>query len=966
MASRGSLFSQTLLDITNTKLDELAKGRASFQAHHDQIFSLLKDPSDDPITRLSAIVDGLKTCFGVIISDGRVVRGGTGNEHLEITLRNLDRFLEQAKYDPSVSPRTLSRWQEVLLSHLENQSQKYKYASLYAQLTTEWLSAKNEPTAAHQDDGDVDMDEFEHISSSKKLEARESWEKSVFEAPNIDIEAIWRVLRDLFEATPDGVKHLPNALQELRSRTAEFERTLASPGIFNTASLQESIKSLLASDLLDDEKKDVLKDFLNNSITLKEISDVLDRRLKSVQEWSWGNEVLLEQRRQVNGSFKIYMHEDLLQAIFLQHIGLKWALFWKRSLDRFQKSEGVWKSPGTSISPLEKMRRQYFLGPLDSKNSVVRSKEDIYSEEYFLYNLPASMSPEVFTEEGEEEAMVRSKKKARRGMIMMQQQQMQQQQLQQQQVQTRALQSMGPRTVEPQFLLDSHNTRPQKQRLSPMATKQKLLHLLSTDILLQTRLQGGITCFRTQVASLFSSLPHATISTTLSYLGVSQKWIGFFKRFLRAPLKFMDDSSSAVPRERENGTPGSHVLSEVFSEIVLFCLDFQINQTTDGEILWRLGDDIWFWSADHEICVKAWSTLNNFVRLMGLKANESRTGSSRMCRNPKDKYSIDPVQCNELPEGTIRWGMLQLNPISGRFEIDQEMVDEHISELSRQLKGKQNSVFAWIQAWNTYAATFFTSNFGKSANCFGRSHVDNMLATHERIQRQVFSSAGGIESSVSVESKSNGSVIEYLKWAIRNRFGVDNIPDGYFYFPTELGGLEVRNPFIGLLQIRDSVLGDANKLLDEFEYAERVQYQTLKNNFESGRTPRADRHFRPEGANTFFSFQEYIKYRESLPASLASHMTLLSVYDKFLEEPVQEAVETAYNGDVQTAISALDADSKGILQNWESMEPYWKWVAQLYGPDVIENFGGLRIVDSGLLPIGMVSLFRSGRVKWQE
>jgi hypothetical protein len=30
-----------------------------------------------------------------------------------------------------------------------------------------------------------------------------------------------------------------------------------------------------------------------------------------------------------------------------------------------------------------------------------------------------------------------------------------------------------------------------------------------------------------------------------------------------------------------------------------------------------------------------------------------------------------------------------------------------------------------------------------------------------------------------------------------------------------------------------------------------------------------------------------------------------------------------------------------------------------------ERFGGLSVVDKGLLPIGMVNLFRSGKVKWQ-
>jgi hypothetical protein len=43
-----------------------------------------------------------------------------------------------------------------------------------------------------------------------------------------------------------------------------------------------------------------------------------------------------------------------------------------------------------------------------------------------------------------------------------------------------------------------------------------------------------------------------------------------------------------------------------------------------------------------------------------------------------------------------------------------------------------------------------------------------------------------------------------------------------------------------------------------------------------------------------------------------------------------------------------------------------RWVALLYGQDMIERFGGLNIVEKGLLPMGMVTLFRSGRVKWQE
>ena len=314
------------------------------------------------------------------------------------------------------------------------------------------------------------------------------------------------------------------------------------------------------------------------------------------------------------------------------------------------------------------------------------------------------------------------------------------------------------------------------------------------------------------------------------------------------------------------------MLSELFGEMILFCLDFQINQETDGEPLWRMGDDFWFWSSNHATCVKTWSIIKRFAATTGLELNEARTGAVRMSRKSEDSNEIISLGIGDgLPVGEIRWGMLHLNPKSGRFEIDQQMVDKHIHELSRQLKDKTNNIFSWIQAWNSYAATFFTSNFGKPANCFGRQHVDNMLATHERIQRQIFSSSTSA-SSPDQQSKSGGSVIEFLKRTIAQRFGVTDIPDGYFYFPTELGGLQVRNPFIGLLQIRDAVHGNPNKLLDDFEEAEREAYKAAKHRFEDWRCGKnhdlhfgiADPDFKPSaGADTFFSFEEYVKYRET-------------------------------------------------------------------------------------------------------
>ena len=972
MASAGGVHSQTLRGITQTKLDELFKKRDSFNKQRDKITAAIQQETN-AIKRLDILAKGLKTCFAVSIANGRVVRGKSNNPRLGIDLRNLDRFLAQARYDPSVSLDILQQWQQTLVRHLEVQALKYEYAALYGQLTTERLSENNKARLPSKDQ-DVDMDDFEHISGGKKLESRRNWEQIAFEESKVDSKAIDDMLHGLFESTPDDSKHLLKALEGLRKKVEDFERTLAEPDNFDYDSLQWTIKGLLASDLLDDEKREVLRDFLGNETILGEIADVLNMRLMALEDWSWSDEVLLEQRRQLNGTYNIYMQEDLLDAIFLQYIGVQWSVFWKGAFNSFRRSPGVWKSSRKPIPALDRKRRDFFLGPVSYRWSVDVQRRAHYRNGYFVSQLLDSLMQKKINEEGDEEAdwepqalsiqaapTKRGRAKATaRGAAP------------RKQLASRA------QKVEPAEIVDysdeefnaeeAEDSAGQYKPKNEMDAKQKLLHLLSAETLMQTRLHGELTCFRSQIETLYPSLPHSTVGRVLSFFGLSQKWLRFFERFLKAPLRFKDDVAMKL-RHRRTGTPGSHVLSEVFGEVVLFCLDFQINQQTGGEILWRMNDDFWFWSSSHALCEKAWSVIRRFAETTGLGINDARSGAVRIAREPGEHTSLTSLDVGkELPNGKIRWGMLYFNANAGRFEIDQEMVTKNIDELGRQLKNNTNSIFPWIQVWNSYAATFFTSNFGKPANCFGRQHVDSMLATHQHIQRQIFASSAGVEG---LEPKGGGgSVLDFLKATIKQRFGIANIPDGYFYFPSELGGLEVRNPFIGLLQVRDAVYEKPSGLLDEFEEAEKEAYRSARETFYKGRLHRStnavlDPGFKPDNADKFISFEEYTKYREELHFGFRHE--LADVFATLLEIPEEESIETEDNGNVKLALNSLGGQSglRGILPNWYSMEPYWKWVTQLYGPEMIGVFGGLNIVDPGLLPIGMVSLFRSGRVSWQ-
>ncbi len=73
---------------------------------------------------------------------------------------------------------------------------------------------------------------------------------------------------------------------------------------------------------------------------------------------------------------------------------------------------------------------------------------------------------------------------------------------------------------------DFHNpTGPSK---APMEVKQRLLHLLSTEIIINTELHGEFTCVRSEFHKWGQTLPHSTIALVLTFFGVSNKWLDFF------------------------------------------------------------------------------------------------------------------------------------------------------------------------------------------------------------------------------------------------------------------------------------------------------------------------------------------------------------------------------------------------------------------------------------------------------
>lgn len=318
----------------------------------------------------------------------------------------------------------------------------------------------------------------------------------------------------------------------------------------------------------------------------------------------------------------------------------------------------------------------------------------------------------------------------------------------------------------------------------------------------------------------------------------------------------------------------------------MFCVDFSINKHTNGSFLYRLADDFWFWSHDHGKAETAWNEVQRFSRIMGLISSEAKSGSVSVGK--ENERATDDAGL--LPSGRIRWGMMYFDSETLRFKIDQKMVDEHIDELKKQLAAKE-SVFDWIQVWNAYANTFFTSNFGKAANCFGRDHIDEILATHQRIQKTVFDGK---------------DVAQHLKSMIEECFSVKDLADGFLFFPVELGGLELKSPFVLPLQIRDNVAATPVKILNEFEQREKEAYQELKADFDKGNDPASrdevdEPNWKPsEGADEFMSFEEYTRYREEFTTTHSENF-LLMAYEELMETPSERSI-----GASPAVLQALD------------------------------------------------------------
>ncbi|KAF9890341.1 hypothetical protein FE257_006007 [Aspergillus nanangensis] len=877
-----SALSQTLQSLTSSKIRELEKQKTAYENRKANIYA---DADQQPtlFNRVETLLTGTNKIYPDASNDNKI--------------ENIERALRQHRYDSAVTEAMLAEFEQELRDRLDKYSRKLRTADLYSRLLTQWTTAPEDGVQESSSEADYMMVDDGQKQRLKQL--CDQFEEVVFTPQETNKDAIKQFLDGLFP-DEDGKGNLKWLREQVKTTsTALLEETP-----FDIETTTVTIRGLLTEDILSEEKQGVLKSLLQNKVALREINDVLNLRWNDLDNWDWyaDDGIPVLPRQQLNGKYRIWMDEDVLQLIFVQYIGMRLCILLKRVLQQFIMRKSAWNwAVGPQLTDQDQERRSYYTGTRVVPKGVEQKRKDDYHDTYFLSQLPTAM--ETLVEQGG------------------------------------SYDNDEDDDEDEDEDDDDDDDENICSHTKNKNVKQELLRTIATETLIHRNIYGKAAVIQSDLQWFATGLSHSTIFALMEYLGFDERWIEFFHTYLESPLN-MDKSSEGRepvgPRIRKRGVPMAHASEKMTGELVLFFMDLAVNRET-GLLLYRLHDDLWV-CGDPSQCARAWEVMGKYAKATGLEFNTRKTGSVYLAE------SIDDTLASRLPSGPVIFGFLKLDPQSGTWVIDHEQVYAHLRQLKKQLE-ECNSVISWIRTWNSCIGRFFKNTFGQPAHCFGQPHVDSILATYKMMQEVLFGES---------------TVTQHLRGMIQSQFGEFDFPDAFFYFPEKLGGLGLRNPFISAFLVRDNMESSPLKLIENFQESERTIYQNGKNQFEKlsekarrQRLPNKDTLPVALGElNTYMSFEEYSRFRwQTSPPFLQLYKALHIV-------PEAEEVQSTYDTSYAIAKVMTLSEVKGLDQEK-------RWILQMYRSEMEAKYGSMSLVDKRYLPVGVMQMVKDKKVKWQ-
>ncbi|KAK6522455.1 hypothetical protein TWF281_003016 [Arthrobotrys megalospora] len=729
-------------------------------------------------------------------------------------------------------------------------------------------------------------------------------------------------------------------LKKLRGTIGRFSGSFRKHESMSTVEVKQSIHALVSGELLTEAKKAACKEILLSTVILDEIAMVLTLRLREVENWKYSEEsVQLNFRRHLNGKYRCYADESLLDAIFLQWIGVKWGIELRRVLQIVHNSP-AWLRP---TDPIDEARQEVrtVLIPEETPKKATNSisvREKTFMKEFFLTLLPESLYDfRTYDEDGEQPDIEKK-----------------------------------------------NNEKLRRARNEEL--KQMLLQRLQIDRQYAEAVNPGkpFTVVQLDAFRFAQSQSHEIILKLMEMMGVTKHWLKFFKTFLNLPARF---EVGGEVRESKRGVPISHPLGLVFGEVQLFLMEFAINRATGGKLeLFRMHDDFWWWSDDEKLCETAWETIKEYSALTGTDWNLDKSGCIRISNDPE---TLQSPPNSTLPVGDISWGFIKLNP-DGIWKIKQEEVEKHTEELRLQLNS-QKSILGVIGAYNRYMK-FFVRNFAKPSRAFGKQHVEQIITAINKIHLSLFPEHNG-DVLAYISSLITSRFSEELP--------PGPILPAWLLIPVANGGLGVRNVLFDILPILKSYLTEEENYDRAGRYGgiyhpqnfkqclkkDKREYERLREIWFKNRNPPKIAWDREVPDDWFDGMEEWLAAQDAARKSQSRRRRKPHPFITFEEFILGRRGKFGYWGDVWNGLTETpttasryafpDKITKGLASNlyspvewlksdYSKNTPYWRSWLLTFGESVLDSFGEFRITDEGRLPVAMIDIYSNLKTKWDQ
>ncbi|KAE8229496.1 hypothetical protein CF326_g5536 [Tilletia indica] len=605
---------------------------------------------------------------------------------------------------------------------------------------------------------------------------------------------------------------LLKVLDDSRAETRKFGEDVLNKTV-TTSEVKVAMESLAAD--VKQHGQDMRRQLLDESrkpLVLGELSEAFTSTWRTIERWEWPASGIAQiPQVHLNGKERMHLQLDIVQAVFLQVVGAKWAGHFTQVLHKLHRSES-W--------PVVME-----LGGVADDDKAVEEMMDHQSE--LLQRVCTSR------------AHIQTLNDFCAGGLLQEREQSFRSSATEMLTRSNSAGGFAAAYEGSDGVVGAKDSCAWKTGVSaqlPAQTYAQVYQKMQADMqLLRIGAPGSKAAFlHADLRDFGASVPHKVILDVLQFFGLPPQWLAWYGTYLRIPMR-----SSTEVHKSQRGTPFGLLATAVADELLLVVLDIALACAADVTAL-RNHDDVWVWSVGTERVTRAWAVMGEFAALTGLSWNGEKTGCTTVSfplrgDNLETTSTKNITNSNDLPENPLRWGVLLLQE-DGHWGVDNDLVDLQAEAARLELANSRGarSLLGKVNIYNRYAA-FFVRNCGVPMGFSGDTFVDAYRSVIHRFDT-AFTGGKGVFAWLSAE----------LSSAFPQHAGGIELQEAMFMWPLRLGGFEL-HPHEMIMFLHHKNLEDSEKegegegngersSLMTLESDCRTEYEELREVWESAKT----------------------------------------------------------------------------------------------------------------------------------